>query len=150
MFDPRVTRTPSLLIWSQTRYHCAIGPHAVTSDSVLIRVAVERLLDNQKKCPMPIKIPPKQRRKFGIIKINCSYMKTGYDRSVILEMSQVVIFKSETIICCFYLKNKCTIFKNTLSRKKLFLVKPLWLQYLLLYKSHFFGVRRGFQHIFLA
>ena len=25
--DPRVTRTPNLLIWSQTRYHCAIWPH---------------------------------------------------------------------------------------------------------------------------
>ena len=24
--EPRATRTPSLLIWSLTRYHCAIGP----------------------------------------------------------------------------------------------------------------------------
>ena len=35
LLDPRVTRTPNLLIWSQTRYHCAIGPHTMTTDFVV-------------------------------------------------------------------------------------------------------------------
>ena len=25
--DTSVTRTPNILVWGQTRYHCAIGPH---------------------------------------------------------------------------------------------------------------------------
>ena len=35
LLDPRVTRTPNLPIWSQTRYHCAIGPHTMTTDFVV-------------------------------------------------------------------------------------------------------------------